>query len=278
MDSNADRIVPLDQLDDFRVAEGDPDVRGWDVLTADGRRIGEVDNLLIDTEAMKVRYLEVDIDHDAEAAADRHILVPIGYARLDEDDDRIFVDSLTSTTLSQIPDYRTGELTRDYETKLHGFFDTDFTAPAPESDFYARNSYDDEAFFGPRRDEGEERLTRSEEQLAVGKQERVTGAVEVDKSFDTEHVTEHVPTRHEEVVIERRPASAGMSANPRIDEDEIRIPVTEEEVVSEVRTVPKEEIIVRKQERVEDEVVEADLRRERVDIHREGDVDVDDRR
>ena len=278
MDRTADRIVPLDQLDDFKVADGDPDVRGWDVLTSDGRRVGEVDNLLVDRTAMKVRYLDVDLDGDLiEGDRDRHILVPIGYARLDEDDDRIFVDGLTSATLNQIPAYNAGSLTREYETGLHSYFDNDFAATGTETDFYAHESYDENQFFSPRRTEGEERVTLSEEQLAIGKHERSAGAVEIDKDVETRHVTEHVPTRHEEVIVERRPAS-GMSAEARIGEDEIRVPVTEEELVVEKRTVPKEEIVVRKQEVIEDEVVEADLRREHVDIHREGDVDVREQR
>ncbi|HEU0013127.1 MAG TPA: PRC-barrel domain-containing protein, partial [Longimicrobium sp.] len=79
-----DRVVPLGQLDDFRVAEGDPDVRGWEVRASDGRKIGEVDELLVDTGAMKVRYLDVDVD-DAVLGdrQDHHVLIPIGYARLE---------------------------------------------------------------------------------------------------------------------------------------------------------------------------------------------------
>ena len=86
-----DRVVPLGQLDDFRVAEGDPDGRGWEVLASDGRKIGEVDELLVDTAAMKVRYLDVDLDVDdvvLSGGHDRHVLIPIGYARLERDRDR----------------------------------------------------------------------------------------------------------------------------------------------------------------------------------------------
>ena len=46
------RIAPLGELDDFKVADGDPDIRGWDVTTQDGRRVGEVDELLVVTGAM----------------------------------------------------------------------------------------------------------------------------------------------------------------------------------------------------------------------------------
>jgi uncharacterized protein (TIGR02271 family) len=280
MDNRTDRIVPLDELDDFQVAEGDPDVRGWDVLSADGQKIGEVDNLLVDTAAMKVRYLDVDLDDDVlERGADRHILIPIGYARLDEEDDQVFVDSLSRANLSAIPEYRHEPLTQEYETDLRRHFHGDFAEPGPAGaaqDVYSHDIYNEDRFYGSRRGRGDEqRMTRSEEQLDVGKHERVTGEVKLDKSVETEHVREQVPLRHEEVVVERRPADQDMAARGRIgDSEEVRIPVHEEELVVDKRVVPKEEIVVRKQERVETETVEDDLRRERVDVHREGDVDV----
>ena len=71
-------IVPLKELDDFKVAKGDPDVRGWDVIAADGTEVGEVEELLVDTAALKVRYLDVELDKDLVNAKDRHVLVPIG--------------------------------------------------------------------------------------------------------------------------------------------------------------------------------------------------------
>jgi sporulation protein YlmC with PRC-barrel domain len=125
MDNLGDSIVPLDQLDDFEIAEGDPDVRGWNVLSSDGRKIGEVDNLLVDTKVMKVRYLDVDVEDDLLSDdEERHILIPIGYARLDEDDDQIVVDGLHSANLREIPAYQRGPLTIEYETTLRGYFDS----------------------------------------------------------------------------------------------------------------------------------------------------------
>jgi uncharacterized protein (TIGR02271 family) len=280
MDGNTDRIIPLDELDDFQVAEGDPDVRGWEVFGSDGRLIGEVDDLLVDTAAMKVRYLDVDLDGDLLADdAERHVLIPIGYARLDDDDDQIFVDSLTSTDLSQIPEYRHGPVTQDYETSLRTHFDRDRSVePATGSMVAGDPAYDDTRFYGSRRGREEARTTVSEEQLAVDRHEHVTGEVTLQKDVETHHVSEQVPTRHEEVVVERRPAGEHMSAEPRIEGDEVHIPVHEEEVEVRKRTVPREEIVVRKEDRIEEETVEADLRRERVDIKREGDVNVRDAR
>lgn len=56
------RISALRNLRGYRVAEGDPDIRGWEVAGGDGRRIGEVNDLLVDTVAGKVCYLDIQLD------------------------------------------------------------------------------------------------------------------------------------------------------------------------------------------------------------------------
>jgi uncharacterized protein (TIGR02271 family) len=273
-----DRIVPLDELSDFKVADDDPDVRGWDVLSADGRRIGEVENLLVDRTAMKVRYLDVEVDDDlVQQDRDRHVLIPIGYARLDRDDNRIMVDSLNSSDVTNLPAYGKEPITRDYENTLHSSWtrDRQETTTGADRDFYEHESYDDNRFYGREQRAGEERVTLSEEQLAVGKRQHEAGAVNVDKHVHTEHVREEVPVRREEVTVERRPITGdAMNTKPQIGEDEVRIPVTEEELVVEKRAVPKEELVVKKREVETTETVEADLRRERAEVHREGDVNV----
>lgn len=121
--NDMDRVVPLGQLDDFKVADGEPDVRGWEVLASDGRKIGEVDELLVDTAAMKVRYLDVDVDDGMVAGAtDRHVLIPIGYARLDEDRDAVMVDALAAADLGGMPAYEQGPLTRHFEASVRESF------------------------------------------------------------------------------------------------------------------------------------------------------------
>lgn len=115
----------------------------------------------------------------------------------------------------------------------------------------------------------EERITLSEEELAVGKRQVRAGEVEVEKRVETEHVRREVPLSHEEVTVERRPIEGGMVAgglNNTIGEEHIRVPLTAEEAVVEKRVVPKEELLVRKQEVTEERMVEADLRSERAEV------------
>jgi hypothetical protein len=56
------RIAALRNLRGYKVAEGDPDVRGWEVAGGDGRRIGTINDLLVDTAAGKVCYLDIELD------------------------------------------------------------------------------------------------------------------------------------------------------------------------------------------------------------------------
>ncbi|HEX2210215.1 MAG TPA: DUF2382 domain-containing protein [Longimicrobium sp.] len=251
-----DRVVPLNQLAGYRVADGEPDIRGWDVVTGDGSRLGTVDDLLVDTRANKVRYVDVDMDGD-----NRHVTVPIGYARLEENRHQVLVDRLGTEQLRALPDYQHGALTRDYEEQVSRACNLNASSATP--DFY-----ENEAFRGG----NEMRLTLNEEQLAVGKRQVEAGEVGVHRTVETQHVHESVPVRHEEAVVERRPVTDPMTAGAgRITEtdDEIRIPLHAEEVVVEKRVVPAEELVVRKREVVENEGVDTTLRRETAEVDRE---------
>ena len=150
------QVAPLKQLKDFQVAKGDPDVRGWNVYSNDGRKIGEVDDLLVDTAAMKVRYLDVDLDRDVRGAMGGdlqrdHVLIPIGSAQLDEKDDRVVVD-LLHTLVGGLPAYDHSTFNREYEAGLRQRFDQSYRPdPARDRDFYEHDLYRDDRFYGPRR-------------------------------------------------------------------------------------------------------------------------------
>ncbi|HET9226156.1 MAG TPA: PRC-barrel domain-containing protein [Thermoanaerobaculia bacterium] len=56
------RVAALRNLPGYKVADEDPDVRGWEVVGGDGVRIGSVNDLLVDTVAGKARYLDIELD------------------------------------------------------------------------------------------------------------------------------------------------------------------------------------------------------------------------
>jgi photosynthetic reaction center H subunit len=101
MDREIDRVVPLEGLRGYEVAPGEPDVRGWEVIAGDGGRIGEVDELLVDAEALKVRFLDVTVDEELVGDPERtqHVIVPIASARLEEGEDQVVIDGITSAEI-----------------------------------------------------------------------------------------------------------------------------------------------------------------------------------
>jgi uncharacterized protein (TIGR02271 family) len=112
------------------------------------------------------------------------------------------------------------------------------------------------------------RVQRTEEELAVGTREVEAGQVSVRKNVRTDRESIEVPTRHEEVSVERVPL-LGEASEAEIGEDEVSVPVTEEEVVVSKRPVVKEEVRIRKDVVSDTEVVEEDVRREEIEIEDE---------
>ena len=114
-------------------------------------------------------------------------------------------------------------------------------------------------------DEDELRVQRSEEELRAGTREREAGAMRVRKRVRTDRERIEVPTKHEEVSVERVPVD-GEATEAQIGEDEVTVPVTEEEVVVGKRAVAKEEIRLHKDVVEDTETVEEDVRREEVEV------------
>src|SRR3954452_5770402 len=85
-------------------------------------------------------------------------------------------------------------------------------------------------------DEDELRVQRSEEELLAGTRERVAGSVKVRKRVRNYRERVEVPTRREEVSVERVPAS-GEASEAQIGAEEVSVPVVEDEVVVQKKPV-----------------------------------------
>lgn len=138
--------------DDYKVADDNPDVRGWDVIGMNGEKLGEVDELIVDTSALKVRYLELDLDDSLlDNHEERHVLVPIGVASLDYDNKNVIVNTLGQSTIASYPAYRRGEaITREYEQRVMSALSPDYQSGSATDDFYGREHFDDSRFYGNR--------------------------------------------------------------------------------------------------------------------------------
>jgi sporulation protein YlmC with PRC-barrel domain len=178
-------LVHTKDLDHFELPNNEPDPRGWDVRSADGTKIGKVEDLLFDTSERRIRYIEVALDRDLAKDTRRdYALVPIGQARLDDSDDDVIVE-LSGTDIAAAPAYDRTKLSRDYETSLQSWVrgrKRDLRADvrsdvAADRDvgFYASPEYDDRRFFarGRSAESGAEDRART-----TGLADRITDAAD----------------------------------------------------------------------------------------------------
>lgn len=105
--------IPLSRLRGSRMAGGGTDLRSWDVYSADGRRIGDVYEVLVDTATMQVRYLDVEVENVVATGRERHVLIPVALARRDPALRRaVVVAGLAARAVRALPSYARGTAVR----------------------------------------------------------------------------------------------------------------------------------------------------------------------
>lgn len=133
---NKKHLYYLHELSDYKIADGYPDVRGWDVKDFDNRVIGKVDNLLVNQESQRVVYLDIEVDksiidakHDAYGRSnntdlkefvnkdgENHIILPIGLVDLNSDSNYVYTDLIDHKTFSETKRIHKGDAVgRNYE-------------------------------------------------------------------------------------------------------------------------------------------------------------------
>jgi uncharacterized protein (TIGR02271 family) len=265
---------------------------GYEVYDRNGEKIGKVDDLFIN-ESDQPEYIGVKMGF---LGLEGTSLIPWELTRVNEEGHRIEA-SVDKAQVKEGPSFDDDEdITPEYEERVRSHYGLGAMEGAADrgtyGDYYADEEREGEVGPGVRmgdtetgefrghgreqegvnqpgddlEDEDELRVQRTEEELRAGTREREAGALRVRKRVRTDREQISVPTRHEEVSVERVQVEGREAPEAEIGEDEVVMPVTEEEVVVEKRPVVKEEIRVRKDVVEDEEVVEEDVRREEVDI------------
>ncbi len=258
---------------------------GYNVYDPHGERIGKVDDLFVN-QMDEPEYIGVKMG----VLGTRSTLIPWSICTVDEANQRIeaAVDKDKAKDGPTFDDDQ--EITPEYEEEVHRYYGVEHTTVTQETGPYGAYYSDEErpdVVMGDTEsgefrehppeqegirepesdleDEDELRVQRSEEELRAGTREREAGQVQVRKRVVTDREQVPVTKRREEVHVDRVPAE-GEVTEAEIGEDEIRVPVTEEEAVVEKRPVKKEEIRIRKDVAQDEEIVEEDVRREEVEV------------
>ena len=109
---------------------------------------------------------------------------------------------------------------------------------------------------------------RTQGKPRAGARERGAGSVNVRKRVRMDREQFGVPEKRQEARVKHVPAEQGTDTSEpeTVEDNEIRVPVIEEEIVVKRRPVVKEELRIRKEVVEEEQVIEEDVRKEEVDI------------
>jgi uncharacterized protein (TIGR02271 family) len=169
-----------------------------------------------------------------------------------------------------------GELSPEEEEQLYRHYDRDYAAPGGgDDDASGTVGRDPTTGFagGARRPETDDAMTRSEEELRVGTEQRETGRARLKKYVVTENVETTVPVQREEVRIEREPITdanrdAALSGAD-ITEEEHEVTLHAEEPVVQKDVVAKERVRMDKDVVTDERQISEEVRKEQIET--EGD-------
>jgi uncharacterized protein (TIGR02271 family) len=265
---------------------------GYTVYDQDYEKIGKVDDLFLD-ENDSPEYIGVKMGF----LGTRSTLIPFEMARIN-DEQQVIEVSKDKETVKNGPTFDDDkEITPEFENEVYSYYGLEYTNGTDGSGAYYSDESTEAGTVGPGMtmgdtetgefrehaaydegihqsrgddlaDEDELRVQRTEEELAAGTREREAGQLKVRKRVRTDREQIEVPTRHEEVSVQRVPVE-GEASEAEIGDDEVVVPVTEEEVVVGKRPVVKEEVRVRKDVVEDTETVEEDVRREEIEVEDE---------
>ncbi|MEA2280344.1 MAG: hypothetical protein QOK21_951 [Solirubrobacteraceae bacterium] len=245
--------------------------RGQTLTDADGSKIGTIEEIYLDADTGQPEWALV---HTGMFGTKRNF-VPLREA---SESDQGVTAPYTKDQVKDAPAIDPdGQLSQREEGELYRHYGLEYSEERSDSGLPeggADVSDRDDApgttgrdVSGPTTDDA---MTRSEEELHVGTQQRESGRVRLRKYIVEDEVTQTVPVRREEVRVEREPitdANVGDATDgPAISEEEHEVVLHEEQPVVEKRVVPKERVRLDKDVQTGEQQVADTVRQERIDV------------
>ncbi len=254
------------------------ELRGANVVGADGDKLGKVDEIYLDNETGKPEWAAVNTGMFGGNVS----LVPLAAADWRGEELSVPFDK---DRVKNAPHHDPGrEISADDERELFSYYDVPYggetvTATgdtddrevdtdrevAPVARETDRTVGHDTS--GPNTDDA---MTRSEERLHIGTERRETGRARLRKYITTETVERTVPVSREEVRIEREPITdANIDAASRggdLTEEEHEVTLHEERPVVEKETVPVERVQLGTETTTEQRHITEEVRKENIEL------------
>jgi uncharacterized protein (TIGR02271 family) len=243
--------------------------RGQDLFDRDGDKLGAIEEIYVDNQTDQPEWALVNTG----LFGTKSTFVPLRDATDDGGTLRVPYEKAHVKDAPKVdPD---GRLSQDEEAELYRHYGLEYSDARSDSGLPEGGTDGappvGEDTSGPTTDNA---MTRSEEELRVGKTEHEAGRVRLRKYVVEDEVTQTVPVKREEVRLEREPitdANAEAATDgPAISEEEHEVVLHEERPVAEKQAVPKERVRLDKDTHVEEEQVSDTVRKEQIDIDDQG--------
>jgi uncharacterized protein (TIGR02271 family) len=247
------------------------DWRGRELVDADGDKVGTVEELFRDDDTDQPEWAAVRTGLFGTKLS----FVPIQNAEPTGESVRVPFSKSQIKDSPKIDD-SDGQLSQQEEAELYSHYGMEYgerrsDSGLPEGGDGERGAVGRDTS-GPTTDDA---MTRSEEELRVGKAEQERGRARLRKYVVTEEVQQTVPVRREEVRVEREPITDGNVDDaldgPAISEEEHEVVLHEEQPVVEKQAVPKERVRMDKESVTDEAQVSEEVRKERIEA--DGDID-----
>ena len=139
----------------YEIVPDEPDIRNWRVTNRDGKLLGVIDELLVDRQLNKVRYIVLNLQGKPLNLLSRKVLIPIGIAQLDRIDDIVILPSITLEHLARLPTYKKGKLSFETERKIRNIFApsnaVEYDDTVTDDAFYDDDYFNDRNFYDSRK-------------------------------------------------------------------------------------------------------------------------------
>ena len=225
-------------------------MRGAPVVSQDGEQIGEVEEIFVDNDTGKPEWVCL-------TTGGKSVLVPLESADVQEN--AISVPYGVSQ-VRNAPTVGGEEISQEQEQEIYSYYGLSYGERRSESGLPEGGS--------PTGTTDDAEFVRSEEELAVGKQQVQAGTARLRKWVETEPITADVELQREAARVTREPIEQPVSG-AEIGEQEIEVPLAAEQAVVQKQAVAKERIGLEKDVQTETQTISDEVRKERVEV--EGD-------
>ncbi len=228
-------------------------LQGMPVYSSEKEQIGKVDTIYVDEDTRVPEWIGIGVGFFGT----KRLLVPTQGAVAQGDGVQV---RFSKATVESSPNVAGEEILEETERSLYDHYGvsysddrSDSTLPEGRQTGTTPTGADQAS------------MTRSEEELRVGKRQREAGRVRLRKWVETEPVSEDVTLKRETAEVNREPINRPAAAG-EIGEQEVEVTLQTEEPVVTKATVAKEQVSVKKGTETTKEKVSGEVQKERIEV------------